>query len=225
MSMSCFSISGTRYLVQIGSLNGSAWAIFSNWDLGFLTFTSCVIVVNLKLFAMTRFWCASTKIVYFGTLLFFLAFSLLYCGVRLSFLTSHHYMHLVFYQVFSLSSVWACLLAQVALALLPDAVALAYRSLTCHLDPDRRPLARFWNAVVDAFCCCCLAVNNSQMLLRSGRPTEESTMETSTGVEEEGGAGVVSGGCKSRSTAAGARRRWNEDREKDEAAISSIVAS
>jgi phospholipid-translocating ATPase len=135
---------GSKYLMAKGSLNEEAWASFSNWDLGFLTFSVCVIVVNFKLFIITKFWPMQTKIVYGGTLLFFLLFCLSYCSFQFSFITDHHYMFNVFFQVFSLPCVWLSLVVQVTLALLPDVTFAAYFNLTVGMKDQEKPLNRFF---------------------------------------------------------------------------------
>lgn len=61
-----------------GVLDASGTGVLSNWDFGVLVITTSVVVINLKLYVMTKYWTFWTHVVYWGTMIAFLAFSIFY---------------------------------------------------------------------------------------------------------------------------------------------------
>ena len=74
-----------------GALSEGGFALLSNWDFGVLVITVSVVVINLKLYVLTKYWTKWTHVVYWGTMVAFLLFSIVYSfkpgsPVHLSFL-------------------------------------------------------------------------------------------------------------------------------------------
>ena len=61
-----------------GALDESGVGTLSSWDFGVLVITISVVVINLKLYVMTKYWTKWTHVVYWGTMIAFLLFSLVY---------------------------------------------------------------------------------------------------------------------------------------------------
>ena len=80
-----------------GALDGAGTGILSNWDFGVLVITVSVIVINVKLYVLTKYWTKWTHVVYWGTMLAFLLFSLVYSALPRS-----APVYLSFLQTFSL---------------------------------------------------------------------------------------------------------------------------
>ncbi|XP_060039703.1 phospholipid-transporting ATPase IH isoform X3 [Erinaceus europaeus] len=93
--------------------------IFGNWTFGTLVFTVMVFTVTLKLALDTQYWTWVNHLVIWGSLLFYVAFSLLWGGVIWPFLSSQRMYH-VFLQLLSGAPAWLAITLLVTVSLLPD---------------------------------------------------------------------------------------------------------
>ena len=95
----------------------SGTGILSNWDFGVLVITVSVIVINVKLYVLTKYWTKWTHVVYWGTMLAFFLFSLVYSALPRS-----APVYLSFLQTFSLPMAWLIVFVTVVACVIPDVV-------------------------------------------------------------------------------------------------------
>ncbi|XP_045139746.1 phospholipid-transporting ATPase IH [Echinops telfairi] len=93
--------------------------IFGNWTFGTLVFTVMVFTVTLKLALDTHYWTWINHFVIWGSLLFYIAFSLLWGGIIWPFL-SYQRMYYVFIQMLSSGPAWLSIILLITVSLLPD---------------------------------------------------------------------------------------------------------
>ncbi|MXQ89702.1 hypothetical protein E5288_WYG011579 [Bos mutus] len=93
--------------------------VFGNWTFGTLVFTVMVLTVTLKLALDTHYWTWVNHFVIWGSLLFYIVFSLLWGGVIWPFL-SYQRMYYVFIQMLSSGPAWLAIVLLVTVSLLPD---------------------------------------------------------------------------------------------------------
>ncbi|XP_029066388.1 probable phospholipid-transporting ATPase IH isoform X3 [Monodon monoceros] len=93
--------------------------VFGNWTFGTLVFTVMVFTVTLKLALDTHYWTWINHFVIWGSLLFYIVFSLLWGGVIWPFL-SYQRMYYVFIHMLSSGPAWLAIVLLVAVSLLPD---------------------------------------------------------------------------------------------------------
>ncbi|XP_012908498.1 phospholipid-transporting ATPase IH isoform X3 [Mustela putorius furo] len=93
--------------------------IFGNWTFGTLVFTVMVFTVTLKLALDTHYWTWINHFVIWGSLLFYVVFSLLWGGIIWPFL-SYQRMYYVFIQMLSSGPAWLVIILLVTVSLLPD---------------------------------------------------------------------------------------------------------
>uniref|UniRef100_A0A452DLE8 Phospholipid-transporting ATPase n=1 Tax=Capra hircus TaxID=9925 RepID=A0A452DLE8_CAPHI len=93
--------------------------VFGNWTFGTLVFTVMVFTVTLKLALDTHYWTWINHFVIWGSLLFYVVFSLLWGGVVWPFL-SYQRMYYVFIQMLSSGPAWLAIILLVTVSLLPD---------------------------------------------------------------------------------------------------------
>nr|XP_030712572.1 probable phospholipid-transporting ATPase IH isoform X4 [Globicephala melas] len=93
--------------------------VFGNWTFGTLVFTVMVFTVTLKLALDTHYWTWINHFVIWGSLLFYVVFSLLWGGVTWPFL-SYQRMYYVFIHMLSSGPAWLAIVLLVAVSLLPD---------------------------------------------------------------------------------------------------------
>ncbi|XP_011745844.1 phospholipid-transporting ATPase IH isoform X4 [Macaca nemestrina] len=93
--------------------------IFGNWTFGTLVFTVMVFTVTLKLALDTHYWTWINHFVIWGSLLFYVVFSLLWGGVIWPFL-NYQRMYYVFIQMLSSGPAWLAIVLLVTISLLPD---------------------------------------------------------------------------------------------------------
>uniref|UniRef100_A0A8B9M077 Phospholipid-transporting ATPase n=1 Tax=Astyanax mexicanus TaxID=7994 RepID=A0A8B9M077_ASTMX len=109
--------------------------MFGNWTFGTLVFTVLVFTVTLKLALDTHYWTWINHFVIWGSLLFYVIFSLLWGGIIWPFL-NYQRMYYVFMQMLASGPAWLSIILLVMVSLLPDVVkkvicrALLY-SLKC----------------------------------------------------------------------------------------------
>ncbi|KAM6945440.1 phospholipid-transporting ATPase IH-like [Aplochiton taeniatus] len=95
--------------------------MFGNWTFGTLVFTMLVFTVTLKLALDTHYWTWINHFVIWGSLLFFVIFSLLWGGIIWPFL-NYQRMYYVFMQMLSSGPAWLSIILLVVAGLLPDVV-------------------------------------------------------------------------------------------------------
>ncbi|XP_041637884.1 phospholipid-transporting ATPase IH isoform X1 [Cheilinus undulatus] len=95
--------------------------MFGNWTFGTLVFTVLVFTVTLKLALDTHYWTWINHFVIWGSLIFFVVFSLLWGGIIWPFL-NYQRMYYVFMQMLSSGPAWLSIILLVTASLLPDVV-------------------------------------------------------------------------------------------------------
>ncbi|XP_015267253.1 PREDICTED: probable phospholipid-transporting ATPase IH, partial [Gekko japonicus] len=105
--------------------------MFGNWTFGTLVFTVLVFTVTLKLALDTHHWTWINHFVIWGSLLFYVVFSLLWGGIIWPFL-NYQRMYYVFIQMLSSGPAWLGIIMLITLSLLPDVLK---KVLCRHLWP------------------------------------------------------------------------------------------
>ncbi|XDV15530.1 hypothetical protein PO909_015597 [Leuciscus waleckii] len=95
--------------------------MFGNWTFGTLVFTILVFTVTLKLALDTHYWTWINHFVIWGSLLFYVIFSLLWGGIIWPFL-NYQRMYYVFMQMLSSGPAWLSIILLIIVSLLPDVV-------------------------------------------------------------------------------------------------------
>uniref|UniRef100_A0A8C4Y6R0 Phospholipid-transporting ATPase n=1 Tax=Gopherus evgoodei TaxID=1825980 RepID=A0A8C4Y6R0_9SAUR len=93
--------------------------MFGNWTFGTLVFTVLVFTVTLKLALDTHYWTWINHFVIWGSLLFYIIFSLLWGGMIWPFL-NYQRMYYVFMQMLSSGPAWLGIILLITVSLLPD---------------------------------------------------------------------------------------------------------
>ncbi|EHB02299.1 Putative phospholipid-transporting ATPase IH [Heterocephalus glaber] len=93
--------------------------MFGNWTFGTLVFTVMVFTVTLKLALDTHYWTWINHFVIWGSLLFYVVFSLLWGGIIWPFL-SYQRMYYVFLHLLSCGPAWLGIVLLITVSLLPD---------------------------------------------------------------------------------------------------------
>ncbi|KAI9547073.1 putative phospholipid-transporting ATPase IH [Dissostichus eleginoides] len=95
--------------------------MFGNWTFGTLVFTVLVFTVTLKLALDTHHWTWINHFVVWGSLLFYVIFSLLWGGIIWPFL-NYQRMYYVFMQMLSSGPAWLSIILLITVSLLPDVI-------------------------------------------------------------------------------------------------------
>ncbi|XP_061548497.1 phospholipid-transporting ATPase IH isoform X5 [Phycodurus eques] len=93
--------------------------MFGNWTFGTLVFTVLVFTVTFKLALDTHYWTWINHFVIWGSLIFFMVFSLLWGGIIWPFL-NYQRMYYVFMQMLSSGPAWLSIALLMTASLLPD---------------------------------------------------------------------------------------------------------
>uniref|UniRef100_A0A6I8P7X1 Phospholipid-transporting ATPase n=1 Tax=Ornithorhynchus anatinus TaxID=9258 RepID=A0A6I8P7X1_ORNAN len=93
--------------------------MLGNWTFGTLVFTVLVFTVTLKLALDTHYWTWINHFVIWGSLLFYIVFSLLWGGIIWPFL-NYQRMYYVFIQMLSSGPAWLAIILLITVSLLPD---------------------------------------------------------------------------------------------------------
>ncbi|XP_061841115.1 phospholipid-transporting ATPase IH isoform X3 [Nerophis lumbriciformis] len=93
--------------------------MFGNWTFGTLVFTVLVFTVTFKLALDTHYWTWINHFVIWGSLIFFVVFSLLWGGIIWPFL-NYQRMYYVFMQMLSSGPAWLSIVLLISAGLLPD---------------------------------------------------------------------------------------------------------
>ncbi|XP_051913541.1 phospholipid-transporting ATPase IH isoform X4 [Hippocampus zosterae] len=103
--------------------------MFGNWTFGTLVFTVLVFIVTFKLALDTHYWTWINHFVIWGSLIFFVVFSLLWGGIIWPFL-NYQRMYYVFMQMLSSGPAWLSIVLLIISSLLPDVLKkVIWRSL------------------------------------------------------------------------------------------------
>ncbi|XP_037135095.1 probable phospholipid-transporting ATPase IH isoform X1 [Syngnathus acus] len=103
--------------------------MFGNWTFGTLVFTVLVFTVTFKLALDTHYWTWINHFVIWGSLIFFVVFSLLWGGILWPFL-NYQRMYYVFMQMLSSGPAWLSIVLLITASLLPDVLKkVIWRSL------------------------------------------------------------------------------------------------
>uniref|UniRef100_A0A8C6GM32 Phospholipid-transporting ATPase n=1 Tax=Mus spicilegus TaxID=10103 RepID=A0A8C6GM32_MUSSI len=114
-----FIFENTTVTINGQIMTTSTSMMFGNWTFGTLVFTVMVLTVTLKLALDTHYWTWINHFVIWGSLLFYIAFSLLWGGVIWPFL-SYQRMYYVFISMLSSGPAWLGIILLVTVGLLPD---------------------------------------------------------------------------------------------------------
>ncbi|XP_060888831.1 phospholipid-transporting ATPase IH isoform X2 [Labrus mixtus] len=95
--------------------------MFGNWTFGTLVFTVLVFTVTFKLALDTHYWTWINHFVIWGSLIFFVIFSLLWGGIIWPFL-NYQRMYYVFMQMLSSGPAWLSIILLITASLVPDVV-------------------------------------------------------------------------------------------------------
>uniref|UniRef100_A0A7N8YB73 Phospholipid-transporting ATPase n=1 Tax=Mastacembelus armatus TaxID=205130 RepID=A0A7N8YB73_9TELE len=95
--------------------------MFGNWTFGTLVFTVLVFTVTFKLALDTHYWTWINHFVIWGSLIFFVVFSLLWGGIIWPFL-NYQRMYYVFMQMLSSGPAWLSIILLITASLVPDVV-------------------------------------------------------------------------------------------------------
>ncbi|KAG9492249.1 hypothetical protein GDO78_000654 [Eleutherodactylus coqui] len=93
--------------------------MLGNWTFGTLVFTVLVFTVTLKLALDTQYWTWINHFVIWGSLVFYIVFSLLWGGIVWPFL-NYQRMYYVFMQMLSSGPAWLGIVLLITVSLLPD---------------------------------------------------------------------------------------------------------
>ncbi|XP_075446799.1 phospholipid-transporting ATPase IH isoform X7 [Ascaphus truei] len=102
--------------------------MLGNWTFGTLVFTVLVFTVTLKLALDTQYWTWINHFVIWGSLLFYILFSLLWGGIVWPFL-NYQRMYYVFMQMLSSGPAWLGIVLLITVSLFPDVL----RKVICKL--------------------------------------------------------------------------------------------
>ncbi|XP_061482643.1 phospholipid-transporting ATPase IH isoform X3 [Rhineura floridana] len=109
---------GAYFLFESSTVTSNG-QMFGNWTFGTLVFTVLVFTVTLKLALDTHYWTWINHFVIWGSLLFYIVFSLLWGGIIWPFL-NYQRMYYVFIQMLSSGPAWLGIIMLITVSLLPD---------------------------------------------------------------------------------------------------------
>uniref|UniRef100_A0A8C7K5Z1 Phospholipid-transporting ATPase n=1 Tax=Oncorhynchus kisutch TaxID=8019 RepID=A0A8C7K5Z1_ONCKI len=137
----CIFFFGAYFLFDNTTFSSNG-QMFGNWTFGTLVFTVLVFTVTLKLALDTHHWTWINHFVIWGSLLFYVIFSLLWGGIIWPFL-NYQRMYYVFMQMLSSGPAWLGIILLIMVSLLPDVVKkVLCRTLwptATHLAQSNRP--------------------------------------------------------------------------------------
>ncbi|XP_056287053.1 phospholipid-transporting ATPase IH isoform X5 [Pseudoliparis swirei] len=114
-----FLFDNTTFTSNGQLMTANTQMMFGNWTFGTLVFTVLVFTVTFKLALDTHYWTWINHFVIWGSLVFFLVFSLLWGGIIWPFL-NYQRMYYVFMQMLSSGPAWLSIILLIAASLLPD---------------------------------------------------------------------------------------------------------
>uniref|UniRef100_A0A4W6CQ87 Phospholipid-transporting ATPase n=1 Tax=Lates calcarifer TaxID=8187 RepID=A0A4W6CQ87_LATCA len=121
--------------------------MFGNWTFGTLVFTVLVFTVTLKLALDTHHWTWINHFVIWGSLLFYVIFSLLWGGIIWPFL-NYQRMYYVFMQMLSSGPAWLSIILLITVSLLPDVIKKVLCRAICPTATERAQVGLGTNSTV-----------------------------------------------------------------------------
>ncbi|XP_040261801.1 phospholipid-transporting ATPase IG isoform X4 [Bufo bufo] len=118
---------GVYFLFQNPSLEGNG-QVFGNWSFGTIVFTTLVFTVTLKLALDTRYWTWMNHLVIWGSLAFYVIFSIFWGGIIWPFLRQQR-MYFVFSHMLTSVSVWLAIILLIFISLYPEILLIVVRNL------------------------------------------------------------------------------------------------
>ncbi|KAM4051287.1 phospholipid-transporting ATPase 11C-like isoform 3-T3 [Anomaloglossus baeobatrachus] len=118
---------GVYFLFQNPSLEGNG-QVFGNWSFGTIVFTTLVFTVTLKLALDTRYWTWMNHLVIWGSLAFYVIFSIFWGGIIWPFLRQQR-MYFVFSHMLTSVSVWLAIILLIFISLYPEILLITLRNL------------------------------------------------------------------------------------------------
>ncbi|XP_056396764.1 phospholipid-transporting ATPase IG isoform X1 [Hyla sarda] len=118
---------GVYFLFQNPSLDGNG-QVFGNWSFGTIVFTTLVFTVTLKLALDTRYWTWMNHLVIWGSLAFYVIFSIFWGGIIWPFLRQQR-MYFVFSHMLTSVSVWLAIILLIIISLYPEILLIILRNL------------------------------------------------------------------------------------------------
>ncbi|XP_073497343.1 phospholipid-transporting ATPase IG isoform X2 [Phyllobates terribilis] len=118
---------GVYFLFQNPSLDGNG-QVFGNWSFGTIVFTTLVFTVTLKLALDTRYWTWMNHLVIWGSLAFYVIFSIFWGGIIWPFLRQQR-MYFVFSHMLTSVSVWLAIILLIFISLYPEILLITLRNL------------------------------------------------------------------------------------------------
>ncbi|XP_066437894.1 phospholipid-transporting ATPase IG isoform X2 [Eleutherodactylus coqui] len=118
---------GVYFLFQNPSLEGNG-QVFGNWSFGTIVFTTLVFTVTLKLALDTRYWTWMNHLVIWGSLAFYVIFSIFWGGIIWPFLRQQR-MYFVFSHMLTSVSVWLAIILLIFISLYPEILLIVLRNL------------------------------------------------------------------------------------------------
>ncbi|XP_077455948.1 phospholipid-transporting ATPase IH isoform X1 [Stigmatopora argus] len=114
-----FLFDNTTFTSNGQLMTSNTQMMFGNWTFGTLVFTVLVFTVTFKLALDTHYWTWINHFVIWGSLIFFVVFSLLWGGIIWPFL-NYQRMYYVFMQMLSSGPAWLSIVLLITTSLLPD---------------------------------------------------------------------------------------------------------
>ncbi|XP_072293987.1 phospholipid-transporting ATPase IH-like isoform X3 [Eucyclogobius newberryi] len=124
-----FLFDNTTFTSNGQLMTSNTQMMFGNWTFGTLVFTVLVFTVTFKLVLDTHYWTWINHFVIWGSLLFYVVFSLLWGGIIWPFL-NYQRMYYVFMQMLASGPAWLSIILLIAACLVPDvAKTVLWRAL------------------------------------------------------------------------------------------------
>uniref|UniRef100_A0A8C5QD03 Phospholipid-transporting ATPase n=1 Tax=Leptobrachium leishanense TaxID=445787 RepID=A0A8C5QD03_9ANUR len=118
---------GVYFLFQNPALDGNG-QVFGNWSFGTIVFTTLVFTVTLKLALDTRYWTWLNHLVIWGSLAFYVIFSIFWGGIIWPFLRQQR-MYFVFSHMLTSVSVWLTIILLIFVGLYPEILLIIVKSI------------------------------------------------------------------------------------------------
>ncbi|KAM8953601.1 phospholipid-transporting ATPase IG [Pelodytes ibericus] len=118
---------GVYLLFQNPSLDGNG-QVFGNWSFGTIVFTTLVFTVTLKLALDTRYWTWLNHLVIWGSLAFYVIFSIFWGGIIWPFLKQQR-MYFVFSHMLTSVSVWLVIILLIFVSLCPEILLILIKNV------------------------------------------------------------------------------------------------
>ncbi|XP_018419656.1 PREDICTED: phospholipid-transporting ATPase IG isoform X2 [Nanorana parkeri] len=118
---------GVYLLFQNPSLEGNG-QVYGNWSFGTIIFTTLVFTVTLKLALDTRYWTWMNHLVIWGSLAFYVIFSIFWGGIIWPFLKQQR-MYFIFSNMMTSVSVWLAIILLIFVSLYPEILLIILKNI------------------------------------------------------------------------------------------------